>query len=146
MPNELNRSRTPDATRTRRNRRTAGFSLIEVLITLLILSLVVSITAPRLIGYLSRAKTQTVAVQIENLEAAVDLFLIDTGRYPTPEEGLDVLITNTKNIMGWSGPYLKDEEVPLDPWGQPYQLRHLDGRLGIEVFSLGDPEEAPSTQ
>lgn len=123
-------------------RRQSGFSLIEVLITLLILSLVVSITAPRLIGQLSRAKTQAVTVQIENLEAAIDLFLIDTGRYPTSEEGLGALIDNTQNISGWSGPYLKDKEVPLDPWGQPYQLRRIDSGFGIEVFSLGAPDDS----
>ena len=121
-------------------RRQSGFSLIEVLITLLILSLVVSITAPRLIGQLSRAKTQAVTVQIKNLEAAIDLFLIDTGRYPTSEEGLGALIDNTQNISGWSGPYLKDKEVPLDPWGQPYQLRRIGSGFGIEVFSLGAPD------
>lgn len=115
----------------------AGFSLMEVLIALLILSLVVSVTGPKFIGYLSRAKVQTADVQIENIEAAADLFLLDTGRYPNEAEGLEILVKNTGNVPGWSGPYLKDGEVPLDPWGAPYGVKRAADGMGIEVFTLG---------
>jgi general secretion pathway protein G len=124
--------RTPKAKKAQH-----GFSLMEVLIALLILSLVVSVTGPRFIGYLSRAKVQTADVQIENIEAAADLFLLDTGRYPSEAEGLEILVRNTTNVPGWSGPYLKDGEIPLDPWGAPYQVKRAPSGLGIEVYTLG---------
>ncbi len=69
-------------------RAEAGFSLMELLVALVILALVMGIVAPRVIGYLSRAKSQTAEAQVRNIKGALDLFLIDVGRYPTENEGL----------------------------------------------------------
>ncbi len=75
---------------TRRSQ--GGFSLMELLVALVILALVMGIVAPRVIGYLSRAKSQTAEAQVKNIQGALDLFLIDVGRYPTESEGLAALI------------------------------------------------------
>ena len=122
-----------------RIRRTqAGFSLMELLVALVILALVMGIVAPRVIGYLSRAKSQTAEAQVKNIQGALDLFLIDVGRYPTENEGLKALIEAPAGGAGWAGPYLDDsEEVPLDPWGNPYLYTSTEDGLRVRVFSLG---------
>ncbi len=122
-----------------RIRRTqAGFSLMELLVALVILALVMGIVAPRVIGYLSRAKSQTAEAQVKNIQGALDLFLIDVGRYPTESEGLNALIEAPAGSAGWAGPYLDDsEEVPLDPWGNAYLYTSTEDGLRVRVFSLG---------
>lgn len=126
------------APHTRRDRKTEhGYSLVELLVVLVILALLVGLVAPRVIGYLGRARSQTAEVQIKSLETSLDMFLVDTGRYPTPEEGLDALLRNNGDILGWSGPYLQDETVPLDPWGRAYHYTLSENGQGVRVFTLG---------
>lgn len=120
------------------SRLQAGFSLMELLVALVILALVMGIVAPRVIGYLSRAKSQTAEAQVKNIQGALDLFLIDVGRYPTENEGLQALIEAPAGSAGWAGPYLDDEEaVPLDPWGNAYLFSSTEDGLRVRVFSLG---------
>lgn len=121
--------------RTRRSQ--AGFSLMELLVALVILALVMGIVAPRVIGYLSRAKSQTAEAQVKNIQGALDLFLIDVGRYPTETEGLAALITAPSGAAGWAGPYLDDEAMPTDPWGNAYYYASTEDGLRVRVYSLG---------
>ena len=120
-----------------RNRAEAGFSLLELLVALVILALIMGIAGPRVIGYMGRAKTQTAEAQVKTLQGALDLFLMDMGRYPTDEEGLAALIVAPAGAAGWSGPYLNEDVLPADPWGRDYLYRaHPDG-LRVSVISLG---------
>ncbi|MDP3457746.1 MAG: type II secretion system major pseudopilin GspG [Hyphomonas sp.] len=118
-------------------RAEAGFSLMELLVALVILALVMGIVAPRVIGYLSRAKSQTAEAQVKNIQGALDLFLIDVGRYPTENEGLKALIEAPAGAAGWAGPYLDEEVMPVDPWGKDYFYSSTDDGLRVRVYSLG---------
>jgi len=118
-------------------RAEAGFSLMELLVALVILALVMGIVAPRVIGYLSRAKSQTAEAQIKNVQGALDLFLIDVGRYPTETEGLKALIEAPAGAAGWAGPYLDEEVMPVDPWGRDYFYSSTEDGLRVRVYSLG---------
>lgn len=118
-------------------RAQAGFSLMELLVALVILALVMGIVAPRVIGYLSRAKSQTAEAQVKNIQGALDLFMIDVGRYPTESEGLAALVVAPAGAVGWSGPYLEEEAVPADPWGAPYFYSSKEDGLRVRVYSLG---------
>ncbi len=125
---------------TARNRQN-GFSLTELLVALAILALVMGLAAPRIIGQLSKSKVKTAQIQIEQFDAALELFLLDTGRYPNSIEGLDVLIRNVSDDPFWSGPYINKRKTPLDPWGRSYQYDPA-GAAGPTVFSYGaDGEE-----
>lgn len=97
----------------------AGFSLLEVLITLMIIALVATLVGPRLMSGLDRSKTTTAALQSKALKTALDTMRLDLGRYPTAEEGLSALVVAPANATGWQGPYI-DNSVPNDPWGRPY--------------------------
>ena len=95
----------PDRNRRRRLRDDAGFTLIELLVVLVILGLLAALAGPRVLNYLSSAKVDTAKLQIENLGSALDLFRLDTGNYPTTQQGLQALIANTERLPGWKGPY-----------------------------------------
>jgi general secretion pathway protein G len=128
--------REPDQRCTPRQRE-AGFTLIELLVVLAILGLLISVVAPQVIRYLGRAKVDAANYQTKNIETALDLFMIDEGRYPTEQEGLRALFTNP-GIPKWEGPYLKGSSGLVDPWGHPYQY-HIPGTEGraYDIFSLG---------
>lgn len=114
----------------------AGFTLIELLVVLAILGLLVAVATPQVLKYLGKAKADTAKIEIKSMSTALDLFLIDVGRYPTQQEGLEALISNPGALPSWHGPYLKAASVPLDPWGHPYQYR-IPGQSGdYDIYTL----------
>jgi general secretion pathway protein G len=117
--------------------RQGGFTLVELLVVLVILSLIMGLVGPRVLGYLSDARARSAQLQIDSLAAALDLFYLDTGRYPSESEGLKVLIDRSPGIDRWNGPYLQQTELPLDPWGQPYEYRVPGEKSAYDIVSLG---------
>jgi general secretion pathway protein G len=115
----------------------AGFTLVELLVVMVILVLLASLVAPRVIGYLGSSRTKSAKVQIESLSTSLELFKLDTGRYPNDREGLDALVQRPNDAKNWSGPYLKKDKVPLDPWGKPYHYRFPGQRGPFDIYSLG---------
>ena len=114
-----------------------GFTLIELLVVLAILTLLIGLVGPRVLGQLGGAKSKTTAVQIADLEKTLELFKLDVGRFPTTEEGLDALVKKPATANGWAGPYLKGGAVPIDPWGKPYLYTFAAAENQMDVASLG---------
>lgn len=115
----------------------SGFTLLELLVVLAILGLMAAIVGPQIIGYLGSSKTRTAQVQAQNVAAALQLFRLDAGRYPTRDEGVQALIKAPASVPLWNGPYLPGDTALRDPWGRPYQLR-IPGQHGeVDVLSLG---------
>lgn len=98
----------------------AGFTLLELLVVLAILGLLAAIVAPQVLKYLGASRSQAAKVQIENIAAALDHFDLDVGRYPTSEEGLQVLVKAPAGVANWDGPYLQRPSALIDPWQRPY--------------------------
>jgi general secretion pathway protein G len=116
----------------------AGFTLVEMLVVLTIIGLIMGLIGPRVLGYLSESKVKTAKLQIESFSSALDLFYIDTGRYPTSSEGLESLAVRPSGVDVWNGPYVKGARIPTDPWGHPYQYRSPVERVPpYEIMSLG---------
>lgn len=114
-----------------------GFTLLELMVVLLILALLATIAAPRVTKYLRKAKTQTAKIQVHALSAAVDSFHLDTGRFPSGDEGLKVLMERPAGSTSWDGPYLKTQDSLVDPWGHPYLYR-IPGQHGeYDIYTLG---------
>jgi general secretion pathway protein G len=115
----------------------AGFTLIELLVVMVILVLLASLVAPRVIGYLGSSRTKSAKVQIESLSTSLELYKLDTGRYPDAREGLNALVQRPGDLSSWNGPYLKKDKVPLDPWGQPYIYRYPGQHGPFDILTLG---------
>ena len=119
-------------------RTTAGFTLLEMIVVLVIIGLIMGLVGPRLFGQADKAKVQTAETQVKMLRGALQTMRLDISRWPTEQEGLALLTTKpSSEVRGWAGPYL-DEAVPSDPWGTPYQYSPTPaGDSPIALYSLG---------
>jgi general secretion pathway protein G len=101
-----------------------GFTLLELVIVISILSLLAAIIAPKMMGRADDAKIADTKIQIRNFETALKLYNLDNGFYPDSEQGLEALIgkPGTGRIPGKyrEGGYLEQKKIPSDPWGNPY--------------------------
>jgi general secretion pathway protein G len=127
----------PRIPRSIRRDARGGFTLIELLVVLVILSLVMGLVGPRVLSYLGSSREKAAKLQIESFAAALDLFYLDNGRYPTTSEGLSALVKRPGAADRWSGPYLQQQDVPADPWGNPYEYRVPGAKAPYTIVSLG---------
>lgn len=125
-----------------RNRNDAGYTLLELLVVMGILAILTAFATPQLMGYFGKAKTQSVQLQIENINTALELYYMENGSYPSANVGLKALVDATPEAKNWNGPYLKKAKNLLDPWGRPYQYNVTNGEY--EVYSLGPNGKARS--
>lgn len=121
-------------------RHTAGFTLLEMLVVLVIIGLLAGLVGPRLFSKVDQSKVTTASTQVKMLRGAVESLRLDIGRYPTAEEGLALLNKAPADpavAARWRGPYL-DGAVPEDPWNHAYQyaVPGADGQP-FALYSLG---------
>jgi general secretion pathway protein G len=114
----------------KRNRRQAGVTLIEMMVVVVIIALFAALVLPRMMGQADKARKTAARAQINAFMTALGSYKLDTGGYPTTEQGLQALRTKPENANGWQGPYT-DKEIDNDPWGHPY-LYHFPGEHGDE--------------
>jgi general secretion pathway protein G len=116
---------------------TAGFTLVEMLVVLVIIGMVMGLVGPRVLSYLSNAKEKTAHIQIASFANSLDMMYADVGRYPNSREGLSALVQRPPGLDSWHGPYLKGSEVPTDPWGNPYVYRSPGSHGAYDIASYG---------
>ncbi|MEH6568959.1 MAG: type II secretion system major pseudopilin GspG [Halioglobus sp.] len=116
--------------------RQSGFTLMELLVVLAILGLLMSLVGPQVLNQLGGAKVKTAAIQIKDLEQALEMYKLDVGRFPRTEEGLDALMKKPAKGSGWNGPYLKSD-VPLDPWKAEYHYKYPGDHGEFDIFTYG---------
>ncbi len=117
----------------------AGFTLIELLIVITIIALLAALVGPRLMGGLTKSQVKTTKTQIEMLGSSLDSFRLENFRYPSTEEGLQVLLEKPPGLDTWAGPYLKKKRIPKDAWGNDllYHRPAAKGGLDYDLYSLG---------
>jgi len=120
-----------------RGKKLAGFTLIELLVVLVILGLLAGLIGPRVMGHVGTSKIKTARLQLEDLSAALDMFRLEVGRYPSTQEGLVALVQKPGQLNGWNGPYLRKPVLPDDPWGNPYHYRVPGEHGAFDIWSLG---------
>lgn len=136
---------SPSGSGRRRRRGEDGFTLLEMLVVLAIMGLLAAIIAPQVLKYLGSSRTQSAKVQIQNIDAALQLFRLDVGRFPTQEEGLAAVVAQPPTAPGWNGPYLQKSTALIDPWGTPYQYRSPGQHGEVDVFSYGSDKAEGGT-
>jgi general secretion pathway protein G len=120
-----------------------GFTLIEILLVVVIILVLAAMIVPNFAGRGEQARTAAARADIEaNLAAALDLYELDNGRYPTTEQSLRALLTKPNSSpvpSNWNGPYLKKNRVPTDPWGREYVYVSpgQNNTAGYDLSSLG---------
>jgi len=123
--------------RNRRRRGQAGVTLIEMLVVVVIIGLFVALVAPNMFRSADKARVTAAKAQIGELMDALGEYKLDTGLFPTTEQGLEALRVKPADAVVWNGPYLQ-KDIPKDPWGHDYVYRfpgeHGDGP---DIVSLG---------
>jgi len=120
----------------------AGFSLIELLVVLVILGLLAGVVAPQVMKHVGKAKSDSARLQIADLGAALDLYYLEIGDYPTTEQGLEALIEAPSDVSNWNGPYLKKKTMPNDPWNTPYHYVSPGENGAYDLYTLGKDNQA----
>lgn len=126
------------ASHTQKPLKQSGFTLLEMLVVLVIIGLVASLVGPQLLGRVDSSRVTAADTQIRMIKGALDTLRLDVGRFPTTEEGLNLLMTppsDERTRRKWQGPYLA-ESVPQDPWGNPYQYKPKNS-TNVILFSFG---------
>jgi general secretion pathway protein G len=120
----------------------AGVTLIEMLVVVTIIALFATLVAPGMFKQGDKAKQVAARVQINNFEQALTQYKLNTGLFPTTEQGLEALRTKPANVNQWDGPYLR-KEIPVDPWGHAYVYK-FPGEHGDEpdIISYGSDGQA----
>ena len=115
-----------------------AFTLIELLLVLVILAALAAVVVPKFTKRSEQARITAARTDVANLEVALDAFEVDTGRYPSTEEGLEALVEEPSNAKGWMGPYIK-RGVPKDPWGIEYVYEYpgKENTAGYDLHSFG---------
>lgn len=127
----------------------AGFSFIEIMIVVVIIGFLASVVGPQIIGRVGKAKTVTAQNQIGTLDMALEQYFLDTGQYPTTDQGLGALRVQpniSPTVSNWDGPYLK-RAVPTDPWGVEYYYKcpGIHNPNSYDLYSFGkDGQEGGS--
>lgn len=120
-----------------RKRGQAGVTLIEMLVVMTIIGLFVALVAPNMMRHADAAKVTKARADIHGFLTALASYKLDTGTYPTSEQGLAALRTRPGDAQQWAGPYLT-QDIPKDPWGHEY-LYKFPGDHGDDpdIVSLG---------
>ncbi|TWU58435.1 Type II secretion system protein G precursor [Rubripirellula tenax] len=116
----------------RSSRRRHAFSLVELIVVMVILGMLAGLVAVRTRGYLISSKQNAAKAEIANIVKAIETFYADQGRYPTTDEGLDILVQGTDS---WPDGFLN--KLPRDPWKNPYEYISPGTTEPYEVISLG---------
>jgi general secretion pathway protein G len=123
-------------------RRTAGYTLLEIMVVVFILGLLATLVAPKIVGRADDARRTKALADLKGIEQALNLYRLDTGSYPTTAQGLDALVHRPETPpvpRAWNpNGYL--ERVPMDPWGNPYVYVAGGGRFTLRSYGADGAE------
>ena len=107
--------------RKQERRRRKGFTMVELMAMLIIIGLLATLVVTKVASKIDQARVTTTKANLKALHTAVNEFRMHSGRFPTEEEGLDVLINQPSDVDNYEpGGYLETTEVPVDAWGEEF--------------------------
>ena len=122
-----------------RNHADAGFSLLELMVVVVILSILALVIVPRIIDRPDQARIARVQSDLAAIDSALKLYRLDNFNYPTTQQGLQALVerpTTEPIPANWaSGGYI--DRLPVDPWGNDYQYLNPGVHGDFDIFSFG---------
>lgn len=130
-------------TKTQHAKR-AGFTLVELMAVLLIIALIAGLATKSFMAATDKAKVTTTEATLKTLHAAVNMFKLSTGRYPTEEMGLLELVEEPVDVEGWdAGGYLESTDIPRDAWKGEfvYMLNPESGKPFVIISYGSDGKE-----
>ncbi|GAA6138741.1 GspG family T2SS major pseudopilin variant XcpT [Arenicella sp. 4NH20-0111] len=118
-----------------------GFTLIEIMVVVIIISILSALVAPQFFNKLDQAKEIAVQNDIKSISSQMAMYRLDNYSYPNTGEGIKALVSNTGKKT-WRGPYLP--KMPLDPWKNEYQYQFpgTHNVNGFDVWSFGADGQA----
>lgn len=114
-----------------------GFTLMEMLVVLVVIGLIAAVAIPQITNLLGSAKTKAAKIQLDTLSASLRHFELDTGAFPTGDQGIEVLWNMADPDPAWNGPYLRQERQLKDPWGFDFIYRSPVEGKPYELITLG---------
>ena len=127
---------SPRNTHSARKASSTGFTLLELLVVMVIIGLLAGYVGPRYFSQIGKAEVKVARAQMEALEKSLEQYRLDTGHFPTQEQGLVAVVKKPNNEPRWEGPYLK-KDLPMDPWGRPFIYKVPGTRGDFDLSSLG---------
>jgi general secretion pathway protein G len=124
---------------SRLHQRDRGFTLIEIMVVIFIIALLAALVVPKIIGRTEEAKRTAAMTQIREFENALSLYHLDSGSYPTTEQGLDGLVKKP-SLPPEPNNYKKGgyiSKIPKDPWGHPYVYLSPGNHGDFDIMSYG---------
>jgi general secretion pathway protein G len=118
-----------------------GFTLIELMVVIVILGILAGLIVPRIMGRPEEARRAKAAMQMESMETALKLYKLDSGTYPSTEQGLQALVEAPsvgEPPRNWrEGGYLEKGKIPKDPWGNDYVYMSPGAHGEYDLLSYG---------
>ena len=117
----------------------SAFTLIELLLVMVILTILATVVASRFTGISEKGNVTAAKAQIDAFRLSLKMFDAENGRFPTTSEGLQALVSNPGNLPNWKpGGYLDKTTIPNDPWGRPYVYQWPGSNdADYDLYSLG---------
>ena len=125
----------PAPGRRRSARRGAGFTILEIVIVFILLAGIMAFVGPRIFEQMGKAKSSEAKVRMQQLIGTIEMYRLEVGKYP---ENLQALVKQPSGTEGkWNGPYVKDEAVLKDAWGNDYKYTVPGASKPFDLVSLG---------
>ncbi len=120
-------------------RHQGGFTLIEIMVVIVILGILATFVAPKIMDSPDRARVVKAKNDIQTIKGQLDMYKLHNFHYPSTDQGLQALVqqpTGSPEARNWQkGGYI--DRLPKDPWGNDYQYLNPGVNAEVDVFSYG---------